>query len=128
MKLNFHELFRYIINGLTATSIHFGVLTFNLNVLAIPSAGVANLLAALFGITASFLGSRYFVFPDTDGPILDQVLKFLGLYAAIAVLHGVVLLVWTDWLGMDYRIGFLMATFLQMSLSYLGNKRLVFNV
>jgi hypothetical protein len=28
---------------------------------------------------------------------------------------------------LDYRIGFLIATVLQFSLSYVGNKRLVFN-
>jgi putative flippase GtrA len=119
---------RYIINGLVATAVHYGVLTFNLHVLDMPSAGAANLVAAIFGITVSFLGSRYFVFNKTEGAILSQALKFSGLYGAIAVLHGSVLLVWTDWLGFDYRVGFLIATAFQVSLSYVGNKKLVFNV
>jgi putative flippase GtrA len=122
------ELMRYIANGLVATVVHYGVLTFNLHVLAMQSAGAANLVAAIFGITASFLGSRYFVFNKTEGAMLPQALKFSGLYGAIAVLHGSVLLVWTDWLGFDYRIGFLIATAFQVSLSYVGNKKLVFNV
>lgn len=122
------ELMRYIANGLVATVVHYGVLTFNLHVLAMPSAGAANLVAAIFGITASFLGSRYFVFNKAEGAMLPQALKFSGLYGAIAVLHGSVLLVWTDWLGFDYRIGFLIATAFQVSLSYVGNKKLVFNV
>lgn len=122
------ELMRYIVNGLAATAVHYAVLTFNLHVLAMPSAGAANLVAAIFGITASFLGSRYFVFNKTEGAMLPQALKFSGLYGAIAVLHGSVLLVWTDWLGFDYRIGFLIATAFQVSLSYVGNKKLVFNV
>jgi putative flippase GtrA len=121
------ELVRYVINGLAATGVHYGMLTFNLKVLGITSAGLANLLAAVFGITASFLGSRYFVFRDVSGPVLTQATKFGGLYAVIALFHGVVLLCWTDWLGFDYRIGFVLATLLQMSLSYVGNKRLVFN-
>ena len=53
---------RYLINGLAATAVHFVVLTFNLKVLGWGSAGIANLVAAVFGITASFLCSRYFFF------------------------------------------------------------------
>ena len=44
----------------------------------------------------------------------------------IAVFHGLVLLIWTDWYALDYRIGFLIATVVQVLLSYLGNKLLVF--
>ena len=44
------QFFRYVVNGLLATAIHFSVLTFNLNVLGIGSAGVANGIAAIFGI------------------------------------------------------------------------------
>lgn len=121
-----HEILRYIINGLVATAVHYGVLTFGVEVLLIPSAGVANFLAALCGITTSFLGSRYFVFQKAEDPILVQAIKFAGLYGAIAVLHFAILLVWTDWAGFDYRIGFLLATILQIAMSYIGNKVLVF--
>jgi putative flippase GtrA len=126
--LNYHsaEAIRYVANGVVATAVHFGVLSFNLAVLNFSSAGLANLIAAIFGIATSFLGNRYFVFRRYDENILRQVIKFSGLYASIAVLHGVLLLTWTDWLGMDYRVGFLIATAFQVSLSYLGNKALVF--
>ena len=60
------QVARYIVNGLFATAVHYGVLTFCLTVLQLPSAGVANLIAAVFGITASFFGSRYFVFRRPD--------------------------------------------------------------
>lgn len=120
------EIVRYILNGLVATAVHFGVLTFNLKVLALSSAGLANGIAALFGIACSFFGSRYFVFRKTDAPLLKQAVQFSGLYGCIALLHASVLFVWTDWLAQDYRIGFLLATALQVALSYLGNKKLVF--
>lgn len=126
MKAHALEVLRYAINGLVATAVHFAVLAFNLQVLHFTSAGLANLLAALFGITTSFFGSRYFVFPRTGETILVEALRFSGLYGAIALLHGAVLLVWTDHFGFDYRLGFLLATALQVSLSYLGNKFLVF--
>ena len=120
------EVIRYITNGLVATSIHFGVLTFNIQVVGMKSAGVANLVAAVFGITASFLGGRYFVFRKRQDSILGQATAFLILYASIALLHGLVLYEWTDVYGFDYRIGFLVATFIQVVLSYFGNKTLVF--
>ena len=122
------ELVRYVTNGLVATAVHYGVLSFNLNALGVPSASMANLIAAIFGITISFLGNRYFVFNTTEDALLKQALKFSSLYGAIAVLHGVVLFVWSDWMGFDYRVGFLIATAFQMSLSYLGNKKMVFNL
>ncbi len=105
---------------------HYGVLTFNLNVLNFSSVAFANMAAAVVGIGTSFLGSRYFVFRETDNPIVMQAMKFGLLYGVLAVLHFLVLLVWTDWLGLDYRLGFLIATGCQVSLSYIVNKLLVF--
>ncbi len=126
MKASFWEVLRYAINGFVATAVHFAVLAFNLHVLHFSSAGLANLTASLFGISASFIGSRYFVFPRTGEPMVAEALRFSGLYGAIALLHGAVLLVWSDYFALDYRLGFLLATVLQVSLSYLVNKFLVF--
>ena len=126
MKLSLAEPARYVINGVVATAVHFAVLSFNLQVLHFSSAGLANLLAALFGILTSFLGSRYFVFPRTGEAIAIEALRFSGLYGFIALLHGAVLLAWADLFGLDYRLGFLLATVLQVLLSYMGNKFLVF--
>jgi hypothetical protein len=53
--------------------------------------------------------------------------RFLSLYAAIACLHGLLLFLWSDVLHLNYSLGFLMATGLQMALSYAGNKLLVFS-
>ena len=124
--LDIPQILRYVVNGLCATAVHFTVLRFGLEVLHLRSAGLANVLGALVGITTSFLGSRYFVFRQEEKPILQQASRFLGLYAAIALLHGALLWGWTDLAGWDYRMGFLIATGLQMSLSYVGNKILVF--
>ena len=121
------ELGRFILNGLFATAVHYGVLNFNLHVLGMPSAGAANFFAAWFGIAASFIGSRFFVFRKRSAPWARQALRFLVLYASIACLHGLLLFVWTDVFGLDYSMGFLIATVLQTVLSYVGNKLLVFS-
>lgn len=120
------EFTRYVINGLVATAVHYAVLLFNIEAIGLESAGLANLLAALVGISVSFLGSRYYVFRRPEGSLISQAIRFSGLYGVLAVGHGVTLLVWTDWLGHPYTLGFLLATAIQVCLSYVGNKYLVF--
>ena len=117
---------RYLVNGVLATALHFGILTFNLEVLHLRSAGVANLIAASIAITASFISSRYYVFRAAHGPVGQQALAFGVLYAVLALVHGGILYLWTDRAGLDYRIGFLLATCVQVAGSYIGNKTLVF--
>lgn len=120
------EFARYLLNGLLATATHFGVLTWALEVARLPSAGLANLMAALVGITVSFLGNRHFVFRSTTRPASGQMLRFGLLYGGLALLHGTLLYLWTDRAAFDYRLGFLLATGVQVVISYLGNKKLVF--
>lgn len=119
---------RYIANGLFATGVHFLVLTFNLKVLGWSSAGLANLVAAAFGILTSFIGSRYFVFQGSQEPLLKQVYRFMILYAGIAALHGALMYVWADVYALNYIAGFVVATVMQVLFSYWGNKVMVFKV
>lgn len=119
---------RYIVNGLFATLVHFLVLTFNLKVLGWQSAGAANLVAAVFGIATSFVGSRYYVFNESIEPFFRQFYRFIFLYALIALLHGALMYVWVDLYLYNYIAGFVIATVLQVVCSYFGNKVLVFKV
>lgn len=118
---------RFVVNGLFATAVHYGVLTGLIAVWNGHNAGVANFLAAIVGITVSFLGNRYFVFGIGSRTIGQQLIRFLPLYGALAVLHGVILFLWTDWLRLDYQIGFLIGIMIQMITSYLANKYWVFS-
>jgi putative flippase GtrA len=118
---------RYLVNGAAATLVHYGVLALLMEVARLPSAGLANLLAATVGITTSFIGSRCFVFRAGRGDWRSQAQRFAVVYAILAVMHAAVLFVWTDQLGLDFRIGFLLATGLQMTISFLANKLLVFS-
>ena len=120
------RLLRYVVNGVVATVVHYGALSFLLEIVRIPSAGLANGLAAIVGIATSFLGSRYYVFRAGEAPIVGQAARFVALYAAIAVLHAATLWLWTDVGGLDYRVGFLVASVLQFACSYAGNRWLVF--
>ena len=116
---------RFLANGLFATGAHFAVLATLIEVVKLDSAGAANLLAATVGVPVSFLGNRHFVFRSAAQPLFGQALRFVALYAATALMHGAALFGWTDLGGLD-RNGFLLATGLQVVISYLGNRWLVF--
>jgi putative flippase GtrA len=120
------EVARYIINGLFATGAHYLAFLFNLHALTPNSAGLANFLASFFGITISFLGSRYFVFRNWRVPIGVQFLRFGTLYAAIAILSGATLFIWSDIFFLNKTVGFFIGVILQVCFSYLGSRRLVF--
>lgn len=126
MKRPSAQFVRFLINGVLATAVHYLALRLGVEVLKLGSAGLANLLAAPLGIATSFLGNRYFVFQRQGGDLLQQALRFIGLYSAIALLHGSLLYVWSDLLKFNYHIGFLIAVAIQVVLGYLAGKHLVF--
>ncbi len=117
---------RYLLNGLLATLVHYVALVLAMEWLELPLAALANLLAAALGIAVAFFGARHFVYRRSAEPLLRQWLRFNLLYISAALLHGLVLYLWSDLAGLDYRLGFLLATLLQVVISYWGNKRLVF--
>jgi putative flippase GtrA len=120
------EIVRYIVNGVVATLVHYTILLISIEIMRVDSAGVANFISAIFGITVSFIGSRFFVFRSYKNKFGNQIKLFLLVYISIALMHGLILYWWSDVQQMDYRIGFIVATGLQTLLSYLGNKKLVF--
>ena len=117
---------RYLINGGIATCVSYAVLSTCIHLLHVPSAGIANFIAAIFGITCSFFGSRYFVFPSAGESFWHQLARFWVLYAVLALMQGAVMFLWADLAHLDYRAGFLLGTFLQMVCSYFGGKHWVF--
>ncbi len=125
-RADFIQLLKFVLNGLVATGVHFAVLALLVEVVHLPSKGVANLIAAVVAISVSFLGNRIFVFAATDSRASGQLWRFVLLYAAIAVLNGGLMAVWSDLLKFDYRIGFVLISIVQFILSFLGNRLLVF--
>lgn len=117
---------RFVVNGIFATFIHYIVLVVNIEVFDFVSAGLANLTASFFGIFVSFFGNKYFVFESNSQKITFQILKFYFLYLTIAIFHGLILFVWSDFFKFSYHIGFIIASCAQLIFSYLGNKFLIF--
>ncbi len=126
VKLIHGELSRYILNGCIATIFHYIMLSFSIEILELHSAGIANLIASFLAINFSYVGNRCFVFRPTYEPILKQYYKFLYFYGVIAAINGSLFFIWTDYLGFDYKVGFLLALMLQVILGYFINKKIVF--
>lgn len=121
------ESLRYFANGVVATLVHYLVLRTAVDGIGIGSAGLANLLGSAAGIATSYAGNRHFVYRQTQTPILTQGTRFVLLYAALALMHGGVMYVWTDRLGLNYQAGFLLTVTIQVVMGYFGNKHLVFS-
>ena len=124
---NARQFARFCANGLIATGVHFLCLVWLIEHSILDSAGVANVLAGFVGITTSFIGNRYFVFRALGEGIMPQLSKFAVLYGSVLAMHGIGLGLWVDVLLWDYRLGFVVITALQITLSYEGGKRLVFS-
>jgi len=120
------RLLRYVFNGLLATGVHYLVLSVLINPLAVRPIGLANLVAAITGTVASFIGNRQFVFKAVNAPVQKQAIHFALLYAILAIIHSACMYLWCDILNRDYQVGFLLATGLQFLLSYIFNSSLVF--
>ena len=127
-KIILNQPTKYLINGGLATVVHFLILTLIFKVLMWSSAGIANMVAAIFGISFSFFGNRYFVFKNSNESFLNQFYSFIFLYIAISLLHGALMYALVDLYSMNYVVGFGVATIMQVLLSYFGNKSLVFKV
>ncbi len=125
MSTRLRSLILFLVNGLAATGVHYGVLVLLVEELKVHPVGLANGMASVVGISASYLGNRYVVF-GSGTPSSKTLPRFLLLYAAIAVVHAGFLAVWTDILGLRYETGFLIATIVATGVSYLGNRYLVF--
>ena len=120
------EVGRYVINGAAATLIDFAVLRAASAVLGEGMVWLAGGLGAAVGITASFLGSRYFVFSHRRGDWRVEVARFLPLYGVLALVRMALFYVWSDVYGLDKNIGFVIATGVQVIATFFGNKYLVF--
>ena len=116
----------FLINGTFATIIHYAIFSIIFVVLQLASAGVASLIASAIASMVSFFGNKYFVFRVDCDSVSVQARKFALVYLMVSLFHGGFLLTWTDWLGLNYNLGFFLAVAFQVLASYYGNKNYVF--
>jgi|TARA_B110000008_G_scaffold41994_1_gene39238 putative flippase GtrA len=121
------EVFLFLINGFLATLIHFAALILFVNSAGL-SYGLSNFLSFLVGSISSFLGNKFFVFKVKNKfRTSSQFIKFFFLYLALAFEHGVALYWWSDINEYNYIVGFLLITMLNIIISFIFNKYIIFN-
>lgn len=121
------EIFLFLINGFLATLIHFAALILFVNFVGL-SYGLSNFLSFLVGSISSFLGNKFFVFKVKNKfRTSSQFIKFFFLYLALAFEHGVALYWWSDINEYNYIVGFLLITMLNIIISFIFNKYIIFN-
>lgn len=66
------------------------------------------------------------MFPHRRGDWRGEVARFLPLYGALAALNVGVMYLWSDVGGLPKELGFVLATGLQVTATFFGNRYLVF--
>ena len=121
------EVSLFLINGFLATLIHFAALILFVNSAGL-SYGLSNFLSFLVGSISSFLGNKFFVFKVKNKfRITSQFIKFFFLYLTLAFEHGIALYWWSDINEYNYIVGFLLITMLNIIISFIFNKYIIFN-
>ena len=120
-----HSIFRFAINGLVATGVHYIAMVFAIHVLHITWYSLAYAFAFLFAVVASFWGNKRFVFKNHQ-PQNFQFLKFASLYTVLLFLTSLTMWVISDYGGLHYNVGFIFAVTLQFIVGYLGSRYIIF--
>ncbi len=126
-KFSVDETYKFIINGLFATLVHFLVLLILISFSPLNH-GFSNFIGYIFSITSSFLGNKFFVFKNSNNKhAFTQVIKFIFLYIFLSINSGFALYIWTDINKYNFVIGFLGITALNTIISFMVNKFLIYN-
>ena len=120
------QLTRFVINGIVATSTHYLLLVALLELARLPSAALANLVAATAGTGVSFFGNRQFVFRQRGSSVLWDASKFVSVYGVLALYNTAYMFLWADKLALNYHLGFVFCVAIQTCLSFLANRFIVF--
>ena len=120
-----HSIVRFTINGLVATVVHYLAMVFAIYFLGITWFSVAYAFAFLFAVVTSFWGNKRFVFQHHQ--VQDfQFVKFVTLYLGLLFMTSLTMWAVSDYGGLHYNTGFIIAVTLQFIGGYLGNRYLIF--
>jgi len=120
-----HSIVRFTINGLVATGVHYLVMVFAIHVLNITWYSLAYAFAFLFAVVTSFWGNKRFVFKSRQ--VQDfQFVKFVVLYLGLLVMTSLTMWMVSDYGGLHYNAGFIIAVTMQFIGGYLGSRYLIF--
>ena len=121
------QLGLFVINGMVATVLHYAVFFLCLSLLAVQSPGLCFFVGSILGTVASFLGNRFVVFATNEGKVLPQFAKFVLTYMAISLCVSFIVDRCSTETDLSSPIIFLIGVAIQVSLSFLISKWLIFS-
>jgi len=123
--LDLAEIVRFGLVGLCATAVHFLVLLFAVERLAIP-ASPANGLAFVSAVSVTYAGQSLWVFRDRSRQGTGQIARFALSLAIGVVANMAIMALAVHVLGLGYRAGFAIGVVVVPLLSFFVNKLWVF--
>lgn len=117
---------RFVVTGLLATLVHYLCIVLLVDVASAMSPTAATVIGAMAGIATAYLGNYHFVFRVTDRRHGQYATRFAAVYASVMAIHAGVMFLFTERLGIAYEYGFVVATVLSATTTFLANRYLVF--
>lgn len=125
--LEINQKIKFIISGVVSTLIHFLFLLIGVEIIKISLISISNLFASFFGLSSSFILNRYFVFRKFNKDILITYIQFMFANTLTIIVTSLLFLLWSDILGWDYRIGFLLIYLFIAIINFYLYKKIIFN-
>ena len=120
-----NTFFRFVINGLFATGVHYFLMLIAINILHISLYSLAYAFAFIFAVIVSFWGNKHYVFQKHQFKPY-QFIKFVFLYVGLLIASSFMMWLLADYAGYNYNIGFFIALILQFMGGYLGARFFIF--
>ena len=124
MKVNKHQIFRFIISGLISTCVNFFV--YSLIYLILKNIIFASIFGYSMGLLTSFVLAKIWVFKDNSK---KKILKSFFIFCIIYFLGGLemsLIIIFLNQLLINYRFSWLCGTFIAALNNYLGSKYFLF--
>ena len=124
MKVNKHQIFRFIISGLISTCVNF--LFYSLIYLIFKNIIFASIFGYSMGLLTSFVLAKIWVFKDNSK---KKILKSFFVFCIIYFLGGLemsLIIIFLNQLLFNHRFSWLCGTFIAALNNYLGSKYFLF--
>ena len=124
MKVNKHQIFRFIISGLISTCVNF--LFYSLIYLIFKNIIFASIFGYSMGLLTSFVLAKIWVFRDNSQ---KKILKSFFIFCIIYFLGGLemsLIIIFLNQLLINHRFSWFCGTFIAALNNYLGSKYFLF--
>jgi len=124
----FNQVSRFAAVGVVATLVHYLVIVLLVDLLHWVGPTPATVAGSVFGIATAYFGNAHFVFEIEERRHAVYVPRFVVIYLSVMAIHAGMMYLFADRMGLQYTVGFVVATAFSAITTFLANRYLVFNV